>query len=150
MTQRSGSMSFAPSAKFDQTLEEAWPLVDPLHGPLGSAILVQIRSPKMVTKGGIILAGETQDTIKWNTVTAKILALGPVAFRNRTTMEPWPEGDWCKPGDFVRVPKYGGDRWEVAFKDAAGQEQFALFCIFNDLDIKARVIGDPREVVAFV
>lgn len=150
MTNKSGSMSFAPMVKFEQTIEEAWPEVDCLHEAMGSAVIVQIRSPKSKTKGGIILAADTQDTIKWNTQTAKVVSIGPVAFKDRKTLEAWPEGAWFKIGEFVRCPKYGGDRWEVAFKDADGQEQVALFCLFNDLDIRGRVKGDPRDVVAFV
>lgn len=146
----SGSVSFAPKVVFDQTMEEAFPVVDSLHAPTGSSVLVQVRSPKMKTKGGILLTGDVQDTIKWNTQTAKVVAVGPVAFRNRTTLEPWPEGAWFKVGEFVRAPKYGGDRWEVSYEDKEGTEHCALFCLFNDLDLKARVVGDPREVIAFV
>lgn len=146
----SNSMSFAPMVQFEQTMEEAWPVVNPLHRPTGSSVLLQIRTPKIKTKGGIILPEDTQDTIKWNTQTAKVLLVGPVAFRNRTTMEPWPEGDWVKPGDFVRAPKFGGDRFEVAFKGPDGIKNVALFVLVNDLDLKAVVDGDPRDVVAFV
>ncbi len=145
-----GSASFMPAVKFEQPMEQAWPNVDCMHEPTGSSVLVQIRSAKTKTKGGILLSSDVQDTIKWNTQTAKVIACGPMAFCNRDTMKPWPEGAWCKVGDFVRVPKHGGDRWEVAFTDDDGEEQFALFCLFNDLDIKARVKGDPRDVVAFV
>lgn len=142
-------MSFAPMVQFDQTMEEAWPDVDCLHEATGSSVIVQLRSPKSRTKGGIYLPPEVQDTIQWNTVTAKVVHVGPVAFCNRTTLKTWPEGAWFKNGDFVRAPKYGGDRWEVKFesKDAEG---VALFAIFNDLDLKARVKGDPRNVIAFV
>jgi co-chaperonin GroES (HSP10) len=135
--------------QFDQTMEEAWPEVDPLHEPTGSSVLVQLRSPKGRTKGGIILPAEVQDTIAWNTVTAKVIAVGPVAFHNRATLELWPEGAWFKAGDFVRAPKYGGDRWEVKY-ETKDEEGVALFALFNDLDIKARVKGDPRNVIAFV
>ena len=146
----SRSVSFAPMVQFSQTMEEAWPEVDPLHEPCGSSVIVQVRSPKTKTSGGILLVEDTQDTIKWNTVTAKVIAVGPVAFRNRSTLEPWPEGSWFVPGDFVRAPKYGGDRWEVVYKDSQGVENAALFVLCNDLDLRARVKGDPRKVVAFV
>lgn len=145
----SRSVSFAPLAQFDQTMEEAWPEVNPLHEPTGSSVLVQMRSAAFRTKGGIYLPPDVRDTVAWNTVTAKVIAVGPVAFRNRTTLEPWPEGAWFKPGDFVRAPKYGGDRWEVKAKSGEA-EGVVLFAVFNDMDIKARVKGDPRDVIAFV
>jgi co-chaperonin GroES (HSP10) len=142
-------MSFAPMVQFDQSMEEAWPAIDCLHEATGSSVIVQLRSPRSKTKGGIYLPPEVQDTVQWNTVTAKVVHVGPVAFRNRTTMEPWPEGAWFKAGDFLRAPKYGGDRWEVKFENDR-EEGVVLFALFNDLDLKARVKGDPRDVVAFV
>jgi co-chaperonin GroES (HSP10) len=143
----SGSSSFAPLVVFDQTLAEAFPKVDPGRVPLGSRVLVQIRSPKTTTKSGIVLPDEVRDTITWNTTVAKVRAVGPVAFRNRTTLEPWPEGAWIKEGDFVTVPKYGGDRFEVKLEKSG---EVALFAVFNDLDMVAKVTCDPRDVIAFV
>ena len=130
----------------ENAIAEAFPPVDPGVRPFGSRVLVQIRTPKRVSKGGIILAEDTRDTEKWNTQVAKVISLGPLAFKNRDTMQAWPEGDWCHPGDFVRVPKYGGDRWEVPVT----RDDNAMFVIFNDLDIIGDVTGDPLAVKAFI
>ena len=130
----------------EDALAEAFPEVHPGVQPFGSRILVQIRTPRKVSRGGIILSAETQDTEKWNTQVAKVISVGPLAFKNRDTQNPWPEGEWCKPGDFVRVPKYGGDRWEVPFT----KNDSAMFVIFNDLDVIGQVIGDPLTVKAFI
>lgn len=127
-------------------LEKAFPEVDAGIMPFGSRILVQIRSPMKVSAGGIHLDTGTQDTEKWNTQVAKVIALGPLAFKNRNTMQGWPEGEWCKVGDFVRVAKYGGDRWEVPISKA----ESALFVIFNDLDIIGKVTVDPLKIRAFI
>jgi len=43
-----------------------FPVVDPGIQPLGSMVLVQIRSPRKRTSGGIILVAETQETNMWN------------------------------------------------------------------------------------
>lgn len=128
-------------------IEEAFPKADPGLKPLGHRILVQIRSPKLKSAGGIVLGNDTRETEKWNTQVAKVIDLGPVAFCNRDTLKPWPEGQWCKVGDFVRVPKYGGDRWEVPVE---GREEPALFVLFKDLDIIGQITGDPLAVVAFI
>jgi co-chaperonin GroES (HSP10) len=129
------------------SLDEAFPPCEPGIHPFGSRVLVQIRTPKAKTKGGIILTSETRETDAWNTQIAKVLLVGELAFKNRTTMDPWPEGSWCKPGDFVRVPKYGGDRWTVKTTDG---EDEALLVIFNDLDLVGRVTGDPLIIKAFI
>jgi co-chaperonin GroES (HSP10) len=129
-----------------EKLKEAFPVVDPGAEPFGSRVLVQFRTPKKVTKGGIILTDETLETEKWNTQVARVVSLGPLAFKNRSTQATWPEGEWCQPGEFVRVAKYGGDRWEVPLGEAGS----ALFVIFNDLDIIGKVTGDPLAIRAFI
>lgn len=131
---------------YENALAEAFPAAEPGIQPFGSRVLVQIRSPLQKTASGIILDHGTKDTEKWNTQVARVITVGPLAFKNRTSMEPWPEGSWCKAGDFVRVAKYGGDRWEVALPN----NESALFVIFNDLDIIGSVIGDPLLIRAFI
>jgi co-chaperonin GroES (HSP10) len=130
----------------EDALAQAFPSVDPGVRPFGSRVLVQIRTPIKVSKGGIIIVEDSRDTEKWNTQVAKVISLGPLAFKNRDTMNPWPEGDWCRPGQFVRVPKYGGDRWEVKFSE----DDSAMFVIFNDLDIVGDVTGNPLSIKAFI
>ena len=129
-------------------LREAFPAVDPGAKPLGARVLVQLRRTKnTVTSAGIVLVEETRETEKWNNMVAKVVEIGPLAFKKRDTMEPWPEGSWCDVGDFLRVPKWGGDRWEVKIE---GEDEPALFMILNDHEIIAKVTGDPLKVKAFV
>lgn len=131
-----------------KAIEEAFPHVDAGLVPFGTRVLVQIRTAKAKSQGGILLHAETKETEKWNTQVARVVALGPVAFSNRDTLKVWPEGSWCKPGDFVRVPKYGGDRWEVAVPGREGEP--ALFALYKDMDIIGAITGDPLAVVAFI
>ena len=131
------------------SLEEAFPDIDPGVKPFGPRLLVQVRSPKKKTRGGIALVEETRDTELWNTQVAKVISLGPVAFKNRDTLKSWPEGEWCKPGDFIRVPKYGGDRWQVT-RVIKNQEVTAMFAVVRDLDVTGLIPGDPLDIVAFI
>ena len=131
-------------------LREAFPAVDPGAIPLGARVLVQLRrTKKTVTSAGIILVSETKETEKWQNMVAKVISLGPLAFKKRDTMESWVEGTWCEVGDFIRVPKWGGDRWEV---DVPGQpdEDPALFAVFNDHEMIAKVTGDPLTMRAYL
>ena len=130
----------------ENALAEAFPAAEAGIQPFGSRVLVQIRSAKNRTASGIYLDTGTKDTEKWNTQVGKVISVGPLAFKNRNTMAAWPEGDWCKPGDYVRVAKYGGDRWEVPLPNG----ESALFVIFNDLDIIGSVKGDPLAIRAFI
>jgi len=126
--------------------------VDHGHGkPFGSRVLLQLKKPEVVSRGGIHLTNETIETDLWNTEVALVLDVGALAFKNRDTMKEWPEGAWCKPGDFVRVPKYGGSRWTVSVDGPAevGSYNKVMFLILNDLDILAHVV-DPLKVRAFI
>ena len=129
-------------------LERAFPKVDAGITPFGSRILVQIRTPKSKTSGGILLTADTKDTELWNTQIAKVIWVGPLSFRNRTTQEPWIEGEWCTAGDFVRVPKYGGDRWVV--DNPANKDEPAMFAMYDDLNLIGKVTIDPLAIKAFI
>lgn len=138
------------SNDIEQTLEEAFPAVDPLMAPYGARVLVQLRAVKeKVTSAGILIPEEVKETEKWNTMIGKVIAIGPLAFKKRDDMQPWPEGAWAKEGDFVRVPKWGGDRWEIDFEED-GLKGKALFTFFNDHELIGKVTGDPRAIKAFI
>lgn len=131
--------------------ELAWmfPEVDCGHEPLGTRIVVQLRGTKKKSSGGLILVEETKETEKWNTQVAKVVKLGALAYRNRETREQWPEGQWAQPGDYVRIPRWGGDRWEVPVPGRPKDEP-ALFVTFNDHELISRVTGDPLAIKAFI
>jgi co-chaperonin GroES (HSP10) len=104
--------------------EECFPTVD--HGVevAGDRVLVQLRRQKVRSKGGILLIEETQQTLKFNETVAKVVQVGPLAYKSPDTLEPWIEGPWCKAGDLVRTIKYGGDRFVVDPGDEAGSVVF--------------------------
>lgn len=129
----------------------AFPSVDPGAKPLGGRILVQLRRAKQkTTSAGIILVEETKETEKWQNMVAKVIEIGPLAFKHRDTMLPWPEGSWIEVGDYIRVPKWGGDRWEVPLPDADDHEDPALFMVLNDHEVIAKLTGDPLAMKAFI
>lgn len=129
----------------------AFPSVDPGAKPLGGRILVQLRRAKQkTTSAGIILVEETKETEKWQNMVAKVLEIGPLAFKHRDTMQSWPEGSWVEVGDYIRVPKWGGDRWEVPVPGADEHEDPALFMVLNDHEVIAKLTGDPLAMKAFI
>ena len=132
-------------------LEWAFPAVEAGVEPLGGRVLVQLkRTKKKMTASGIILAEETRENEKWQNMVAKVIEIGPLAYRNRDTMEPWPEGSWVKVGDYIRVPKWGGDRWEVAVPGEDHVEDKAMFMVLNDHEVISRVKGDPLAMAEYV
>lgn len=123
-------------------LHEAFPDCPAPLEPFGGRVLVQIMRTSNKTDSGIFLVENTKDTVKWNMQVAKVISLGPLAFKNRQTAEAWPEGAWAKVGDYVRVPRWDGDRTEVQVK---GSNDPIVFALFNDTQLLGRIVGDPCE-----
>ena len=93
--------------------QECFPNVDPGVEILGDRVLVQLRREKTTSKGGIFLVEETRQTLRFNETVAKVIGIGPLAYKSPEDLTPWPEGPWCNVGDLVRTIKYGGDRFVV-------------------------------------
>jgi co-chaperonin GroES (HSP10) len=121
--------------------------------PFGSRILVQIRGVKEKVNG-FFVPEKTQEIQRDNAQVAKVIAIGPLAYKNRNTLESWTEGPWCHAGDFVWLPKYGGDRFEVrlpkpVFHEKYGKIEVVQFAIFDDLNVLSSV-PDPLAVPFFL
>jgi len=155
-------MSMVEDAKLDQFTDDQYqidlkwffPDVDPGMNPFGSRVLVQIRGVKQKLNGFLEVPEKTQDIQRDNTQVAKVISVGPLAYKSRDTMNDWPEGTWCLPGDFVWLPKYGGDRFEVKLPKALehakhGKAEKIQFAIFDDLNILTKV-PDPLALPFFM
>lgn len=97
--------------------QECFPNIDPGVEVVGDRVLVQLRREKTTSKGGIILVDETKQTLRFNETVAKVVQIGPLAYKNLDDLQPWIEGPWCQVGDLVRTIKYGGDRFVVNPED---------------------------------
>jgi len=131
-----------------QELAWAFPEVKPGQAPFGGRVIIQLRRIKK-RAGRIIIVDETKENEKWNNMIGKVVAVGPLAFKNRDTMQPWAEGSWAEIGDYVRVPRWGGDRWERPVPNEDGEDP-VLFMTINDHELIARVTDDPLSFKAYV
>ena len=122
-------------------LEEAFPVKDPGMDPVGEKILVQLRMVRKRTASGIVLAKETVDFNQDVGQMGKVVAMGPIAFKNRDTNETWKEGAWVKVGDYVRVIRFGGDR----FRRKLNEDEFVEFLIMKDHELSAIVRPEAFE-----
>lgn len=138
----------------------AFPPVEPNIAPLGSRILVQYMLPILRSQSGVMVSDETRAIDHDRMQVAKVLAVGPLAFRNRTTNELWPEGAWCKVGDFIRAPIYPKDvvlravtLRDRSFDEATGKHiehdrpDRVRLALINDLDLMA-VYPDAAAAMA--
>jgi co-chaperonin GroES (HSP10) len=132
-----------------QELAWAFPDVTPGMEPLGGRMIVQLRRIKKKA-GMIIIVDETKENEKWNNMIGRVVALGPLAYKNRDTMQSWPEGSWAQVGDFVRVPRWGGDRWEIKDPSDKENEDPVLFMTINDHEVIAKVTSNPLSFKAYV
>jgi co-chaperonin GroES (HSP10) len=115
---------------------ECFPDIDPGLEVAGDRVLVQLRREKTTSKGGIILVDETKQTLRFNETVAKVIQIGPLAYKSPDNLEPWPEGPWCKVGDLVRTIKYGGDRFVV---DAGDENAPVVFITLQAREIISRI-----------
>ena len=72
--------------------------LDRLPQPTGYKVLVLPYSGPKKTKGGVILADQTAETIQMTTVCAYVLKLGPLAYKDT---DKFSTGPWCKEGDWI-------------------------------------------------
>lgn len=133
--------------RHDKDVLSRFPEVNPKVLPTGARVLCQLISTKPKSQGGIIFVEETRETEQWNNQVARVLALGEIAFCNRETGKPWREGLWCAPGDFVIIPRWGGQR-RTASNPETGERVF--FVTVNDHEIIERVFGNPLQLDTYI
>ena len=127
--------STSPNPKIKYALQEKYKEEkSKLPDPTGWRILVLPFKGKKKTKGGILYSDEQIDRQQLATVCGNVLAIGPQAYRDK---ERYPEGPWCKVGDWVIFARYAGSR----FKIEGGEVR-----LLNDDEIIA-TINDPEDIV---
>ena len=108
---------------------------DKLPRPTGYRILILPFAQKSVTKGGIHIAKQTIDKERLSTVVGHVVALGPDAYADTIK---FPEGAWCKKGDWVIFGRYAGARFQIEGGDMR---------LLNDDEILA-VVDDPEAILS--
>ena len=77
----------------------------PLPTIPGYHVLVRPVSVKKETKGGIPLPDSTKDDIAYLTTVGRVITLGKLSYMDK---DKFPEGPWCKKGDYVCYGKNAG------------------------------------------
>jgi co-chaperonin GroES (HSP10) len=111
-------------------------ILDRLPNPTGWRMLVLPYKGQGKTKGGVILTDETMQERGYTTVTGLILKMGTECYDNK---ERFPNGPWCKKGDWIIFGRYAGSRFGIE----GGEVR-----ILNDDEIIA-VVKDPEDILQF-
>ncbi len=102
--------------------------------PAGNKILIGLPEPEKASEGGILKAQETLAVEEVGSIVGFVIKLGPDAYSDKAR---FPNGAYCKEGDFIIMRSYSGTRFKVH-----GTE----FRLINDDSVEA-VIEDPRGVM---
>ena len=81
-----------------------------LPQPTGWRMLVLPFKMKEKTKGGIIMGQDTLEKQQVASQCGNILAMGPDAYGDKKR---FPDGPWCKVGDWVMFARYAGSRIKI-------------------------------------
>jgi co-chaperonin GroES (HSP10) len=98
-----------------QEILEMFPAVNSGHTPTGVRVLVQKRVVAKKTKGGIIITDADRDADRGGVAYGKVVGMGSSCFKNGKDEI---DADF-KIGDYVRIPKWGGDVMTVNDVDFA-------------------------------
>jgi len=115
------------SAQIEEMAEAILPV------PAGYKILVAMPKVEEKTEGGIYRPDNLITLEQTASIFGCVMTLGPDAYANK---EKFPNGAWCKPGDWVVFRSYSGTRFRLE-----GTE----YRLINDDTVEA-VVDDPRKI----
>tara|TARA_R110000803_G_scaffold79057_1_gene144441 strand:+ start:8086 stop:8613 length:528 start_codon:yes stop_codon:yes gene_type:complete len=111
-----------------------------LPQPTGYRILIIPEAVPTKSKGGIEYAAQTMQVEQLASVVGYVLALGPDAYKDPLK---YPEGAWCKPGDYIIFGRYAGAKITM---HGEKQEEDLHLRLLNDDEILA-VVSNPNDYV---
>ena len=103
-----------------------------LPEPKGYKLLIAIPKLEEKTQGGVIIPDKLKGLEQTASIIGLVIALGDAAYKDA---DKFPDGPYCKEGDFVIFRSYSGTRFKLR-----GEE----FRLINDDTVEA-VVDDPRE-----
>ena len=109
--------------------------MDRIPTPTGWRLAILPYRGAQKTKGGIILAEETQKRTQLATTVGYVLKMGDLAYKDESK---FPYGPWCKEGDWVLFPRYAGSRFRIE----GGEVR-----ILNDDEVLGTIL-DPDDILS--
>ena len=108
-------------------------IVDKLPVPTGYRILISVPEVEEKTKGGIIRPDILKTKEETASIVGQVLRMGPDCYSDP---DRFPEGPYCRPGDWIMFRAYSGTRFKVGGKE---------FRLINDDSVEA-TLNDPEGI----
>ena len=102
-----------------------------LPKPQGYKILIGVPEVSDKTEGGVFMPDGLKSAEETASIIGFVMSLGPDAYADK---DKFPNGAFCKQGDFVIFRSYSGTRFKIHGKE---------FRLINDDTVEA-VVDDPR------
>ena len=102
-----------------------------LPKPQGYKILIGVPEVSDKTEGGVFMPDGLKSAEETASIIGFVMSLGPDAYADK---DKFPNGAFCKEGDFVIFRSYSGTRFKIHGKE---------FRLINDDAVEA-VVDDPR------
>jgi len=102
-----------------------------LPEPSGYRLLIAVPEVSEKTEGGVFMPDQLKKAEETASIIGFVVKAGSDAYAD---LNKFPNGPWCKEGDFVIFRSYSGTRFKVLGKE---------FRLINDDTVEA-VVEDPR------
>jgi|TARA_Y100000114_G_scaffold106853_1_gene100118 co-chaperonin GroES (HSP10) len=126
-----------PAKNIQQETVEAKDKAKQLPIPKGYKILIALPDIEETTKGGIIKASETRRVEEVGSIVGFVLSMGDDCYKDKNR---FPNGPYCKEGDWIIMRSYSGTRFLVHGKE---------FRLINDDSVEA-VVENPMGIVKVI
>jgi co-chaperonin GroES (HSP10) len=104
-----------------------------LPAPKGYRILIAVPEVEEKTKGGIIRPDAIKSREETASIVGQVLEMGPDCYSDP---DRFPEGPYCREGDWVMFRAYSGTRFKVGGKE---------FRLIND-DVVEATLSNPEGI----
>lgn len=106
-----------------------------MPSPTGWRMMILPYRGKGKTQGGLYLPDKVVEDSQIQTVVGYVMKQGPLCYKDEAK---FPNGPWCKQGDWVIFARYAGSRFRIE----GGEVR-----ILNDDEILA-TISDPEDILS--
>lgn len=107
--------------------------MDLIPDPAGFKVLIALPEVNEKTAGGIYIPGVTKEKEEFASIVGYVVKLGREAYQDANK---FPNGPWCKEGDWVMFRSYSGTRFRVMNQ---------MFILVNDDTIDG-VVANPSKI----